>query len=115
MIRTSEEDVGESSSSIAVPSRFLHNRIFSLSSVGKLVLVGVLIGMMYLPYSLLSYYAKSNYFSIVLIFVIILFFLVWVSSLYFLFSITSTNIEKSVIRKIFPLLLVTASLTAYFA
>ncbi|MHA1516355.1 MAG: PrsW family glutamic-type intramembrane protease, partial [Candidatus Heimdallarchaeaceae archaeon] len=37
------------------------------------------------------------------------------SSLYFLFSITSTNIEKSVIRKIFPLLLVTASLTAYFA
>ncbi len=115
MIRTSDEDVSESSSTIVVPSRFLYNRIFSLSSVGKLVLIGVLIGMMYLPYSLLSYYAKSNYFSIVLIFVIILFFLVWISSLYFLFSITSTNIEKSVIRKIFPLLLVTASLTAYFA
>ena len=115
MIRTSEEGVGESSSSIVVPSRFLYNRIFSLSSVGKLVLVGILIGIMYLPYSLLSYYAKSNYFSIVIIFVIILFFLVWISSLYFLFSITSTNIEKSVIGKIFPLLLVTASLTAYFA
>ena len=107
MLRTSEENVSESSSSIVVPNRFLYNRIFSLSSLGKLVLVGILIGMMYLPYSLLSYYVESNYFSIVLIFVIILFFLVWISSLYFLFSITSTNIEKSVIRKIFPLLLVT--------
>lgn len=44
-----------------------------------------------------------------------MFFVVWVTSLYFLFSMTGTDIEKSVIKKIFPLLLVTASLTAYFA
>ncbi len=115
MIQTSEESITEDTSSLMVPSRLEYNRIFSLSSFGKLITIGALVGLLYLTYSLLSYYLESYYFPFVVIFTIILFFVIWVSSLYFLFSLTSTDIEKTVIKKILPLLLVTASLTAYFA
>jgi hypothetical protein len=98
-----------------VPSRLLYNRIISLSSAGKLIIIGILIGLLYLSYYLLIDHVDDYYFPFAVIFVIVVFFVLWVSSLYFLFSITSTDIEKSVFKKIFPLLLVTASLTAYFA
>ena len=101
---------------ILVPQRHLYNRILSLSSLSKIIILGIIYAIFYfLIYILKVYYIYSIYFPIVSIFVIITGFGVWVTSAFMLFSITGSDVEKSLVKKILPLMIVAGVLTAYLA
>ncbi|MHA1198875.1 MAG: hypothetical protein ACTSQF_05935 [Candidatus Heimdallarchaeaceae archaeon] len=106
----------ESISSTLVPDRHLHNQLLNISSLAKIVFLGLLYAFFYfITYLLKVYFYYSIYFPIVSIFVIFTGFGVWTTSFFVMFSITGTKVEKSLLKKIFPLLIVLGVLTAYLA
>jgi len=98
-----------------VSNQFLFKRIFSLSSLLKLIFLGILGGVAYFLLSLARTYEDSIYFPVLVVLIITLFFVIWITTLFLFFSMTSTEIEKSLLKKMIILLLVMGVLSAYFA
>ena len=109
--KTSKEPL----SSTLVSNHFLFKRILSFSTLFKLFFLGALGGVAYFLLTLAKTYEDSIYFPVLAILTICLFFVIWFSTLFLFFSITSTKLERSLLRKMITLLLVMGVLSAYFA
>ena len=106
----------DSINSVLVPNRHLYNRIRNISTLAKIVFLGLLYAFFFfISYLLRVYFIYSRYFPIVSIFVIFTGFSVWVTSAFIMFSVTGTAVEKSTVKKIFTLLIILGVLTAYLA
>ncbi len=106
----------ESISSILIPNRHLYNKILNISSLAKIVILGSMYAFFfYISHLLKVYFVYSRYFPIVSIFVIFTGFGIWITSAFAMFSITGSDVEKSLVKKIFPLLIISGVLTAYLA
>lgn len=115
MINLSHKSSDEETHSLLISNNQLYRRIFTLPSLLKFIIIGVfIIGFYFIPI-LFEYYENSTYSNIINILIMVVSFFFWVSSFYLVFSITATDIEKSLLRKIFSLLLIMGVLTAYFA
>ena len=111
-----KSQIADSVSSIIVPNRHLYKRIANVSSLAKFtILAGICVFFYFLVYYLQVYFIYSRYFPIILIIAIFTGFGLWVTSAFAMFSITGTMVEKKLIRRIFPLLLILGILTAYLA
>lgn len=115
MINLSHESSEEETPPLLISNNLLYRRIFSFPSLSKFLLLGGLIVAFYFVPTLFNYYENSTYRNIIVILIMVFSFFFWVSSFYLVFSITATDIEKSLLRKIFSLLLIMGILTAYFA
>ncbi|MCG3223736.1 MAG: hypothetical protein H7647_04665, partial [Candidatus Heimdallarchaeota archaeon] len=93
----------------------IHKRILSFSALVKIAFLVVIAILAYFLVAIVIRYETSIYFPILVILLIITFFILWVTCLYLLFSITSTQLETKLIKKLFSLLLVMGVLSAYFA
>lgn len=93
----------------------IHKRILSFSTLTKISILAVIAILAYFLVTFVIKYETSIYFPILIILLIIVFFILWVTCLYLLFSITSTQLESKLIKKLFSLLLVMGVLSAYFA
>ncbi len=93
----------------------IHKRILSFSTLAKVVSLVFLTVLAYFLVTIVTRYENSVYFPIVIILIITVFFILWVTCIYFLFSITSTQLETKLIKKLFSLLLVVGVLSPYFA
>ncbi|MHA1345306.1 MAG: hypothetical protein ACTSVO_02490 [Candidatus Heimdallarchaeaceae archaeon] len=93
----------------------IRKRILSFSTLAKIAILAVLAVIAYFLVTIIAGYENSIYFPILIILIITAFFFIWVTCLYLLFSITSTQLETKLIKKLFSLLLVMGVLSAYFA
>lgn len=93
----------------------IRKRVLSFSTLTKIAFLVVLAVFAYFLVNIVIRYETSIYFPILIILLIIVFFIIWVTCLYLLFSITSTQLETKLIKKLFSLLLVMGVLAAYFA
>ncbi len=93
----------------------IHTRILSFSALVKIASLVILAVLAYFLVNIVVQYENSPYFPILIILIITVFFLFWVTCLYLLFSITSTQLETKLFKKLFSLLLVMGVLSAYFA
>ena len=116
MIHPSKEKTSkEPLTSTLVSNHFLFKRIFSFSTLFKLIFLGALGGAAYFLLTLARTYEDSIYFPVLVILTICLFFVIWLATLFLFFSITSTKLERSLLRKMITLPLVMGVLSAYFA
>ncbi|MCK4896586.1 MAG: hypothetical protein KAS47_07240, partial [Candidatus Heimdallarchaeota archaeon] len=93
----------------------IHKRILNFSTLAKIAFIAVLAVLAYFLVNIVAQYETSIYFPILIILIITVFFIFWVTCLYLLFSITSTQLETKLFKKLFSLLLVMGVLSAYFA
>ncbi len=93
----------------------IHKRFLSFSTLVKIAFLAVLAILAYFLVAIVTRYENSIYFPILIILTITVFFILWITCLYLLFSITSTQLENKLIKKLFSLLLVMGVLSAYFA
>jgi len=111
--KSNKEDIFASN---LVPNRLLYKQIGTVSSLTKFAILGGLCVFFYfVVYYLQVYFIYSQYFPIISIIAIFTGFFIWVTSAFAMFSITGTKIEKTLVKKIFSLLLVLGVLTAYLA
>ncbi len=115
MFNLSHKSSDEETPPLLISNNLLYRRIFSLPSLLKFIILGVFIVAFYFIPILFEYYENSTYSNIITILIMVISFFFWVSSFYLVFSITATEIEKSLLRKLFSLLLIMGILTAYFA
>ncbi len=93
----------------------IHKRILNLSTLAKVVLLSILAVLAYFLVTFVTRYENSLFLPIIVILAITVFFILWVTCIYLLFGITSTQLETKLIKKLFSLLLVMGVLTPYFA
>ncbi len=98
-----------------VSNQLVFRRIFSFSSLFKLIFLGILGVAAYFLLTLARTYETSIYFPVLVVLIITIFFVIWLTTLFLFFSITSTEIEKTLLKKLITLLLVMGILSAYFA
>lgn len=93
----------------------LNRKMISLSTLIKAVIVGILVASIVLLLNISYDVVNTPYFPVYVVLFLILGFLFWVVTLFLVFSISITKTEKSIIKLIFPLLMILGILTAYFS
>jgi len=93
----------------------LNRKIISFSTLIKAIIVGILVASIILLLSISYDVSNTPYFPVYVVSFLILGFLFWVVTLFLVFSISITKTESSIIKLIFPLLMILGILTAYFS